>query len=69
MGERTWDVPKFAMSGNERIIDWINKLGAMGISHVQVRFASRSAIRPARAAVASVRRAPVIWGQNITRCR
>ena len=43
MGKPAWELPRFAMNGNDRIIDWINKLGAMGISHVQVRFASRSA--------------------------
>ena len=43
LGEPTWDLPKFAMNGNQRIIDWINKLGAIGVSHVQVRFAARSA--------------------------
>ena len=31
------------MNGNDRIIDWINRLGAIGVSHVQVRFAARSA--------------------------
>jgi hypothetical protein len=31
------------MNGNDRIIDWINGLGAIGVSHVQVRFAVRSA--------------------------
>ena len=43
IGEPTWEIPKFAMNGNQRIIDWINGLGAIGISHVQVRFAARSA--------------------------
>jgi len=42
LGDATWDVPKFAMRGNDRIIDWINKLGAIGVSHVQVRLAARS---------------------------
>ena len=40
---RRGTLPKFAMTGNERIIDWINELGAIGVSHVQVRFAARSA--------------------------
>jgi len=31
------------MNGNDRIVDWINGLGAKGVSHVQVRFAARSA--------------------------
>jgi probable F420-dependent oxidoreductase len=43
IGEATWDVPKFAMRGADRIIDWINGLGAIGVSHVQVRLAARSA--------------------------
>jgi probable F420-dependent oxidoreductase len=43
VGEPSWELPKFAMNGNDRIIDWINKLGAIGVSHVQVRFAARSA--------------------------
>jgi len=37
-----WELPNFAFNGNDRIIDWINKLGAIGVSHVQVRFAARS---------------------------
>jgi probable F420-dependent oxidoreductase len=43
VGPATWDLPKWAMNGNDRIIDWINGLGAKGVSHVQVRFAARSA--------------------------
>ena len=61
MGEPTWDVPKFAMSGNDRIIDWINELGAIGVSHVQVRFAravGRRAVRPGDAVRRGDRPAP-----------
>jgi probable F420-dependent oxidoreductase len=43
VGKPAWELPKFAMNGNDRIIDWINRLGAQGVSHVQVRFAARSA--------------------------
>jgi hypothetical protein len=31
------------MTGNDRIIDSLNRLGSIGVSHVQVRFAARSA--------------------------
>jgi len=43
VGDASWELPKFAMTGNERIVDWLNGLGAIGVSHVQVRFAARSA--------------------------
>lgn len=43
VGKADWELPRFAMNGNDRIIDWINGLGAIGVSHVQVRFAARSA--------------------------
>jgi len=43
VGKPEWDIPKWAMNGNDRIVDWINGLGAQGVSHVQVRFAARSA--------------------------
>ena len=43
VGEPTWELPKFATTGNDRIIDSLNRLGAIGVSHVQVRFAARSA--------------------------
>src|SRR4029077_8120565 len=43
VGKADWELPKFAMNGNDRIVDWINGLGAQGVSHVQVRFAARSA--------------------------
>lgn len=43
VGDPTWELPKFAMTGKDRIIDSLNRLGAIGVSHVQVRFAARSA--------------------------
>jgi probable F420-dependent oxidoreductase len=43
LGEPDWDVPKYALTGSpDRIIESLNEYGAMGISHVQLRFASRS---------------------------
>ena len=53
VGEPTWELPKFAMNGNDRDHRLaINELGAIGVSHVQVRFAravGRRAVRPGRA--------------------
>ena len=44
LGEPGWDVPKYALSGSaERIVESLTEYGAMGISHLQLRFASRSA--------------------------
>jgi len=43
VGDPSWELPKFTMTGNDRIIDALNRLGAIGVSHIQVRFASRSA--------------------------
>ena len=43
VGDPTWDVPKYATTGTDRIVDSLNRLGKIGVSHVQVRFAARSA--------------------------
>jgi probable F420-dependent oxidoreductase len=44
VGEPDWDIPKYSVSGSpQRLIDSFNALGAMGVSHLQLRFASRSA--------------------------
>jgi probable F420-dependent oxidoreductase len=43
VGDPTWEVPKYATTGADRIVDSLNRLGAIGVSHVQVRFAARSA--------------------------
>ncbi len=43
VGEPSWEVPRFATTGTARIVDSLNRLGAIGVSHVQVRFAARSA--------------------------
>ena len=43
VGEPEWDTPKYALSGSpERIAESLNEYGAMGVSHLQLRFASRS---------------------------
>jgi len=44
VGEPTWDIPRHSVSGSpQRIVDSFGELGAMGVSHLQLRFASRSA--------------------------
>jgi len=44
LGEPDWDVPKYALTGSpERVAESLNEYGAMGVSHLQLRFASRSA--------------------------
>jgi probable F420-dependent oxidoreductase len=44
VGEPTWETPKGTVSGApERIVESFLELGAMGVSHLQLRFASRSA--------------------------
>jgi probable F420-dependent oxidoreductase len=44
LGEPDWDVPKYALTGAaERVAESLNEYGAMGVSHLQLRFASRSA--------------------------
>lgn len=43
VGEPSWDVPKYALTGSaERIAESLGEYGAMGVSHLQLRFASRS---------------------------
>jgi probable F420-dependent oxidoreductase len=43
VGTPTWDVGSRTVSGDAtRIADRLNELGAMGVSHVQVRFRSRA---------------------------
>jgi probable F420-dependent oxidoreductase len=43
VGDPEWDVPKHALTGApEKIADSLNEYGAMGVSHLQLRFASRS---------------------------
>ena len=43
VGEPEWDIPKYTLFGSaERIVESLNEYGAMGISHLQLRFASRS---------------------------
>jgi hypothetical protein len=42
VGEPTWDVGARTFTGTAgRIADRLNEFGAMGVSHVQVRFRSR----------------------------
>jgi probable F420-dependent oxidoreductase len=44
VGEPEWETPKGTLSGSpERIVDSFNELGEIGVSHLQLRFASRSA--------------------------
>jgi hypothetical protein len=45
VGEATWDLPKGVMHGSpERIADFANtRLGAIGVSHLQVRLLARDA--------------------------
>jgi probable F420-dependent oxidoreductase len=44
VGEPGWDTPKGTVCGSpDRIVDSYNELGAMGVSHLQLRFATRSA--------------------------
>ena len=43
VGDPTWDVPKYTLTGSaDRIIESLNEYGAMGVSHLQLRFAVRS---------------------------
>jgi probable F420-dependent oxidoreductase len=43
VGDPDWDVPKYALTGSaDRIAESLNEYGAMGVSHLQLRFASRS---------------------------
>ncbi|MCU1426830.1 MAG: putative F420-dependent oxidoreductase, Rv2161c family [Actinomycetia bacterium] len=44
LGEPTWETPKGTLSGSpERIVESFNELGEMGVAHLQLRFATRSA--------------------------
>jgi probable F420-dependent oxidoreductase len=44
LGDPTWDVPRHAITGPPaRIVESLDELGAIGVSHLQLRFASRSA--------------------------
>ena len=44
VGDPDWDLPKYTVSGPpERIAASFNELGALGVSHLQLRFATRSA--------------------------
>lgn len=43
LGEPAWDVPKYTLTGSAaRVAESLNEYGAMGVSHLQLRFASRS---------------------------
>ncbi|HEX5094512.1 MAG TPA: TIGR03619 family F420-dependent LLM class oxidoreductase [Acidimicrobiia bacterium] len=44
VGEPGWEIPKYSVSGSpQKLVDNFNTLGEMGVSHLQLRFASRSA--------------------------
>lgn len=44
MGQPTWDIGRFSLAGSpDEHAERINAYGAMGVSHVQVKFRSRSA--------------------------
>jgi hypothetical protein len=44
VGDASWELPKYTVHGApERIVDSLNELGALGVSHLQIRFASSSA--------------------------
>ena len=44
VGDADWELPQYTRSGApERIVDALNQYGAMGVSHLQLRFAARSA--------------------------
>jgi hypothetical protein len=43
LGAAGWELPKHTLTGEPaRIAESLNEYGAMGISHLQLRFASRS---------------------------
>jgi probable F420-dependent oxidoreductase len=43
VGEPSWETPKYTLTGSaDRIAASLNEYGAMGVSHLQLRFASRS---------------------------
>jgi probable F420-dependent oxidoreductase len=44
LGDPDWNVPKGTLTGSpDRIVESFNELGEMGVSHLQLRFATRSA--------------------------
>ena len=44
VGEPDFDIGPYSVSGSaDKLVDSFNQLGAMGVSHLQLRFASRSA--------------------------
>jgi probable F420-dependent oxidoreductase len=44
VGAPTWDVPEYTRSGSpDAIAEALNQYGAMGVSHLQLRFAARGA--------------------------
>jgi probable F420-dependent oxidoreductase len=44
VGEPDFDIGRYSVSGSpQRLVDSFNELGEMGVSHLQLRFASRSA--------------------------
>ncbi|MGZ4675143.1 MAG: TIGR03619 family F420-dependent LLM class oxidoreductase [Acidimicrobiia bacterium] len=43
LGDAEWELPKYTRTGSAAaIVDALNEYGAMGVSHLQVRFAARS---------------------------
>ena len=43
VGDADWELPKYTRSGSpEYLVEKLNEYGAIGISHLQLRFASRS---------------------------
>ena len=44
VGDADWELPQYTRSGApEQIVEALNQYGAMGVSHLQLRFAARSA--------------------------
>jgi hypothetical protein len=44
VGEPSWEVPRHSVCGSpQQVVDSFAELGAMGVSHLQVRFACRDA--------------------------
>jgi len=42
VGDPGWEIPKYSVSGSpQRLVDSFNELGAIGVSHLQLRFAAR----------------------------
>jgi len=43
VGDADWELPQYTRSGRpEKIVDALNQYGAMGVAHLQLRFAARS---------------------------